>query len=260
MLTITLASLYQHVNLYFWPLIRILALFSTSPIFNEKAINTRLKISVALIMTFLIAPTLPACEVTIFSAQGLWVGIQQIIIGTTIGLSVQLIFVAVRHAGEIIGLQMGLSFATFYDAIGGQNMPIIARILNLLVTLLFLTFNGHLYLIRVVADSFHSLPVDIKYLGADGFYRVAKAAGIIFRSGLMLGLPVATLLLCLNLTMGILNRLTPQLSIFAVGFPVTLSVGMLALSLVMYCLAPFFEQLMAAIFDNLAQITAGFQH
>ncbi len=174
MLTISLVTLYQHINAYLWPLIRILALFSTSPIFNEKEVNARLKISVALIITMLISPTLPQNAIVIFSVAGLWVTIQQIIIGTAIGLSIQLIFVAVRHAGEIYGLQMGLSFATFYDAVGGQNMPIMSRILNLLVTLLFLTFNGHLYIINVLADSFYALPIDIKYLEGEDFFCNSK--------------------------------------------------------------------------------------
>ncbi|EBX3952675.1 flagellar biosynthetic protein FliR, partial [Salmonella enterica subsp. enterica serovar Offa] len=114
----------------------------SSPIFNEKEINKKTKIALAMILTLLVAPGLPQTQVNIFSIDALWVGIQQILIGVAMGLTIQFIFIAIRHAGEIIGLQMGLSFATFYDPSGGQNMPVISRILNLLATLLFLAFNG----------------------------------------------------------------------------------------------------------------------
>lgn len=258
MLTLSVASLYPYINHYFWPFLRILALFSSAPIYNEKEISGKLKVGLALILTFLIAPNLPESDVKILSISGLWVGIQQVIIGIAMGFIVQFIFVAVRHGGELVGLQMGLSFATFYDHSGGQNMPVIARILNLLVTLLFLYFNGHLLLIDALAASFDILPVKERPLEAGGFMALVQASGVIFKSGMMLALPVVALLLCLNLIMGILNRLTPQLSIFVVGFPLSLSIGMFALSLIMYSLSPFFEALINSIFESLSVVLISF--
>lgn len=258
MLTLSVASLYPYINHYFWPFLRILALFSSAPIYNEKEISGKLKVGLALILTFLIAPNLPESDVKILSISGLWVGIQQVIIGIAMGFIVQFIFVAVRHGGELVGLQMGLSFATFYDHSGGQNMPVIARILNLLVTLLFLYFNGHLLLIDALVASFDILPVKERPLEAGGFMALVQASGVIFKSGMMLALPVIALLLCLNLIMGILNRLTPQLSIFVVGFPLSLSIGMFALSLNMYSLSPFFEALINSIFESLSVVLISF--
>ncbi|WP_342323938.1 flagellar biosynthetic protein FliR [Kosakonia sp. BYX6] len=259
MFTLSLVHLYDHVNQFFWPCLRMLALFGAAPIFSEKPLSSRFKVALALITAFLIAPQLPDSGIAIASLDGFWACCQQLIIGIAIGLSVQLIFVAVRHAGEIIGMQMGLSFAMVYDPSGGPSMPVIARLLNLFVTLLFLTFNGHLYMLEVLANSFVAFPVSAVPLGPDGFLAMVQAGTMIFRYGLMLGLPVITLLLCLNLTMGLLNRLTPQLSIFVIGFPISLTVGMVAMSLVMFTLAPFFENMMGGIFDYLFVILTGFR-
>ncbi|CAI8912953.1 MULTISPECIES: flagellar biosynthetic protein FliR [Kosakonia] len=259
MLTLSLVNLYDQVNQYFWPCLRMLALFGAAPIFSEKQMSARLKVALALITAFLVAPQLPQSNIAIASFDGFWACCQQLIIGIAIGLAVQLIFVAVRHAGEIIGMQMGLSFAMVYDPSGGPSMPVVSRLLNLFVTLLFLTFNGHLYMLEVVANSFEAFPISAAPLGHEGFMAMVKAGSLIFRYGLMLGLPVITLLLCLNLTMGLLNRLTPQLSIFVIGFPLSLTVGMVAMSLVMYTLAPFFENMMAGIFDHLFVILTGFK-
>ncbi|KGT93349.1 flagellar biosynthesis protein FliR [Erwinia typographi] len=256
MITPDIASLYPLLCHYFWPMLRILALFMASPVFNEKQINRKLKIGMAMLISLLIAPGLPDSGVSIFSLEGVLVSLQQLIIGVAIGLTMQLAFVTVRTAGEIIGLQMGLSFATFFDPSGGQNMPVIARILNLLVTLLFLTLNGHLWLLNVLVDSFNTLPISPSLPGSNGFFYFAQSAGIIFRSGLMLGLPIVTLLLCLNLTLGLINRLTPQLSIFVIGFPLTLTVGMFALSMMMYSLAPYFENLLAQLLDQAVRMLA----
>lgn len=258
MLSLSIASLYPYISHYFWPFLRVLAVFSSAPIFNEKEISNKTKVALAFLLTLLIAPTLPETQVTILSMAGLWTGLQQLLIGVAMGLTVQFVFIAVRHAGELIGLQMGLSFATFYDHSGGQNMPVISRIMNLLVTLLFLYFNGHLLLIDALAVSFEAIPIQMQPVRAEGFMALVQASGVIFRSGMILALPIVALLLCLNLLMGILNRLTPQLSIFVVGFPLSLSIGMVALSLIMYSLAPFLERLIESIFYSLSLVLSEF--
>ncbi|QCT22605.1 flagellar type III secretion system protein FliR [Jejubacter calystegiae] len=242
------------ISHYFWPSVRVLALFTTAPIISEKQITTRVKIGLAMLISFLIAPSLPPVKVDIVTVSGLWLALQQILIGAAIGLTMQMIFAAVRTAGEIIGLQMGLSFATFVDPSGGPNMPVLARLLNVLMILLFLAFNGHLWMISILADSFTVIPIGPEPLNGHGFLAIVKTGGIIFSHGLMLGLPIITLLLTLNITLGLLNRLTPQLSIFVVGFPLTLTVGMVAMSLLIYTLAPFAEYLISDVFERLTQI------
>lgn len=253
-MTLSPLDFYGQIAHFFWPTVRVLSVFGAAPIFNEKGIQKKAKIALALLISFLITPNLPDINVEIFSMNGLWVGARELMIGAAIGLSVQLLFVAVRTAGEIIGLQMGLSFATFFDPSSDGSMPVISRILNLLVTLLFLSFNGHLWMIDILADSFRVLPVSAAPLRVDTLLMLVEHAGMIFKFGIMLGLPIITLLLSINLTLGLLNRLTPQLSIFVIGFPLTLTVGMSALLLMMYTLSPWFENMMADDFDFVSKL------
>ena len=215
------------VSLYFWPLLRILALIATAPILSEKSVPKRVKLGLGVLIAVIVAPSLPATDVTIFSGNALWLALQQILIGTLIGFTMQLAFAAVRTAGELIGLQMGLSFATFVDPGSHLSMPVLARIMDLLALLLFLTFNGHLLLISALVDTFHTLPVGGNPLNANAFMALTRTGGLIFLNGLMLALPVITLLLTLNLALGMLNRMAPQLSVFVIGFPITLTVGII---------------------------------
>ncbi len=242
------------VNQFFWPFVRILALITVAPVFNERAIIARVKIGLALLITILVAPYLPLNATPIFSAAGIWILIQQILIGVMLGLSMQLAFAAIRYAGELIGLQMGLGFATFFDPSGGPNMPVLARFLNILAMLLFLTFNGHLWLISLLADSFHTLPVSTNPINSYAFLALVRAGGLIFINGLMLALPIVTLLLTINMSLGLLNRVAPQLSIFVVGFPITLTIGIMTIGLLIPLLAPFAEHLFSEFFDLLADI------
>lgn len=121
-------------------------------------------------------------------------GFLQILIGVALGFTMQFAFAAVRTAGEIIGLQMGLSFATFVDPASHLNMPVLARIMDMLALLLFLTFNGHLWLISLLVDTFHTLPIGGEPLNSNAFLALTKAGSLIFLNGLMLALPLITLL------------------------------------------------------------------
>lgn len=151
---------------------------------------------------------------------------------------------------------MGLSFATFFDPGSRLNMPVLARFLDMLAMLLFLTFNGHLWLISLLVDSFHTLPINDQPLNANAFMALVKSAGLIFLNGMMLALPLIVLLLTLNMALGLLNRVSPQLSVFAIGFPITLTVGILSLGMMMPLLAPFCEHLFGEVFDLLAQFVS----
>lgn len=137
MLQVTSDQWLYWLNLYFWPLLRVLALISTAPILSERAIPKRVKLGLGLMITIVIAPSLPANDVPIFSIAALWQALQQILIGIALGLTMQFAFAAVRTAGELIGLQMGLSFATFFDPGSRLNMPVLARLMDLLAMLLF---------------------------------------------------------------------------------------------------------------------------
>lgn len=195
-------------------------------------------------------------DIPIFSANAVWVALQQVMIGVAVGFTMQLAFAAVRTAGELIGLQMGLSFATFVDPGSHLNMPVLARIIDLLAMLLFLSFNGHLWLISMLVDTFHTLPIGENPVNSNAFLALTRAAGLIFLNGLMLALPIITLLLTVNLALGLLNRMAPQLSVFVIGFPLTLTVGILLMSLLMPLIAPFCEHLFGEIFNLLADIVS----
>lgn len=260
MVTLDSSQLVHWVSQFFWPLVRMLALFATAPLLSERAISNRVKIGLAVLITWIMVPTLPSVEVTLFSPAGFWLLLQQMLIGVGLGFTMQLAFAAVRLSGEVIGLQMGLSFATFFDPGSRLNMPVLARFLDMLAMLLFLTFNGHLWLISLLADSFHTLPIGGQPLNANAFNALVKAGGLIFLNGMMLALPLIVLLLLINLVLGLLNRVTPQLSIFAVGFPITLTVGILTMGLMMPLVAPFCEHLFSEVFDLLAQFLSELSH
>lgn len=243
MINITSAQLDAWLAMFLLPLTRILAMISSSPILGNKQVPIRIKIGLSVLLTFIIAPTINHLPpVALGSPQSALLIIQQIIIGIAIGFTIRLIFTAIEMAGELIGLQMGLGFASFYDPVNASYTPIIAQWLGVVATLSFLALNGHLYMISALVDSFQALPIG-NMMPVQSFFGVASWGGNIFTYALQISLPILAALLITNVALGILTRAAPQLNLFAVGFPITLAVGFFVMALSIPHLVPLLDRL-----------------
>lgn len=229
---------------FIWPLTRILGLIMVAPLFGHRAAPARIKIGLGIFVALIVGPALPPMpDVGLGSWQGLFILVQQLLIGLAMGFTMRVIFTAVETAGEIVGLQMGLGFASFFDPQSAGQTLVLARFFNLLAMLLFLAVNAHLLVLGVLVESFQRLPISIQPLSASGFFHVASFGSTIFATGLQLALPLIAILLMTNLALGILTRSAPQLNIFAIGFPITLGVGLILLDFTLPYFAPQFEHL-----------------
>ncbi len=247
MISITTAELYALLTSLLWPLSRILALVATAPILGNPSVPIRTKLGLAIMITLLVAPTLGELpQVNPGSEIGMLIIVQQVIIGTAIGFAMRIVFVAIEMAGEIIGLQMGLGFATIIDPQNAGQIPLIGRFLGLIASLAFLAIDGHLIMLALISQSFDTLPISTTGVTEPIFGALADWGKTIFLSGLQLSLPVLAALLITNLTLGILSRAAPQLNIFAVGFPLTLAVGWFVLALAL----PYFTPILERLFQN----------
>ncbi|MHB1216208.1 MAG: flagellar biosynthetic protein FliR [Thiobacillus sp.] len=244
MLSLTDAQINTWLISLLWPLTRILGLIMVAPIFGHRSVPKRVKIGLGVFIALIIAPTLPPMpDVGLGSWPGAFILVQQLLIGMAIGFIMRIVFAAIEAAGEIVGLQMGLGFASFFDPQSAGQTLVVAQFFNILAMLVFLAVNAHLLLIGVIVDSFQSLPISSQPLSAAGFYNVAAFGSTVFSVGLQLALPLIAILLMTNLSLGILTRSAPQLNIFAIGFPITLGVGLVVLDLTLPYFVPQLEQL-----------------
>lgn len=245
MISITSAQLSAWLGLFVWPFVRILALLSTDPIFGNRAVPFRIKLALAIMITVVVSPTLdPMPNIDPGSPAGLLILMQQIIIGIAMGLAMRIAFVAVEMAGHLIGLQMGLGFATVFDPQHSAQVPVVAQFLGIFSILVFFSINGHLMIITALVDSFHTVPVGASSLSNEAWRTLAMWGAEIFRAGIWLSLPVVAALLITNMAIGIMTRAAPQLNIFAVGFPLTLMVGFALLYLTIPLIMPLLERVL----------------
>jgi flagellar biosynthetic protein FliR len=239
MLTFSSAQLMGWAGIYLWPFLRILALFMAAPLFSDRSVPMRVKLGLGICAAIVIAPTLPVQQqFPLDSAQSVTLILQQVMIGLSLGFVVRLTMAGIEMAGELIGLQMGLSFAGFFDPQSQGEGTAVGSWLGVVAMLIFLSINGHLLMIHALAESFQLLPVGGAALPLDQAPKVLALAAEMFRLGLHLALPFVAVLLIVNLALGVMMRVAPQLNLMSVGMPATITVGFASLFLML----PYLEQ------------------
>lgn len=238
-----------------WPLTRILAFISIAPILSHRSIPNRVKLGLGIVLTLVMMPTIPAIpSFEIFSFKALLILIQEILIGLAIGFSMRLVFVAIELTGHMIAMSMGLGFASFFDPQSQGQTTAVSQFLYILAMLVFLSLDGHLLFVSVMVNSFTVMPVGLEGQSIDAM-KIASWGGSIFSSGLLLALPVVTALLVTNMALGILTKTAPQLNLFGIGFPITISIGFLVLTLSLPTMLKPLERMIEEGATHMLQVT-----
>ncbi|HET9977871.1 MAG TPA: flagellar biosynthetic protein FliR [Burkholderiaceae bacterium] len=241
MITFTEAQLVAWLSPLFWPFVRVLALFSALPVLGQRTVPARVRVALAFLIVVAAQASLPPMpQVALDSAAAFALVAQNVVIGLTLGFAVRVVFAAVEFAGELIGLQMGLNFAGFFDPATGGQATATSRFFGTMIGFLFIAMNAHLLVTAAVVQSFHAFPV-----GPEPFAFLRALApqawgSEIFALGLWIALPLVGMLLFTNLVLGIISRVAAQMNIFAIGFPITLGVGLVGVLITLPMMnAPF---------------------
>ncbi len=227
-MTLLAADIVERFYTFLWPMLRISALLMAAPLFSLDALSIRIRVMLALAVTFLVYPLVEWPVIDPVSAEGLVQIVNQLFIGAMMGLMLQVAIGAISLAGQTIAGSMGLSMASMVDPNIG-NVPVISQFLVIMSTLIFLGFGGHVIMISMIVDSFTSVPIGQFILGQATYGKVIAWSGMMFLGGVLLALPVMVSLLFINIGLGIVTRAAPSLNIFSVGFPASIAAGLLVL-------------------------------
>ena len=220
-------QLLAYLATFIWPFVRISSMFVSLPLFSIQSVTPKLRVLLSLLVTFTLLPTLPVMpDIDLFSPAGWMVTAQQLLIGLATGFILQMVFSIMLFAGQSIAYSMGLGFASMVDPATGVQTPVVAQLFVIVSTLLFLAVDGHLLLIEMLVQSFQTLPVDVVGLDKDSLWRLIAWSSQIFAGGVLLALPVMSVLLFINISFGVASKAAPQLQLFGVGFPITIVLGM----------------------------------
>lgn len=252
---ITDAHISTWISAGWLPFVRISAALMAAPLFSHRGIPRQLRLGVALMVAALIMPWQPTIPgINPLSIQGILLTANELLIGIAMGFMLQLVFEAVLFAGQFIATSMGLGFASVIDQQQGISVAVVGQFYMLMTMLLFLALNGHLAFIQFIADSFVAWPVGAAVVQPDTFGVLLNAINSMLRNALGIALPAVVALLVVQIAMGVMSRAAPTLNLIAVGFPVTLLVGLVVLERTLPALLPQVQRLLTQAFSNMATI------
>ena len=205
--------------------LRIGAFLIASPFFGGSSVPIQVRIIMAVLLGVSVASNVSVPTLQSFDAMtGVQVVLTELMIGIGSGLILTIWFSAALLAGEKIAASSGLGFAAQVDPDSGGQTPVVSKIFSLFLTVLFLSWNGHILVLQAILDTYQFMPVgnvpNLKALITGGL----SAAGSMFAAATIIMLPVTGFLVAINLAVGVISRSSPQMNLFAVGFPISMIV------------------------------------
>lgn len=240
---------------WLWPFLRISAVLLAAPIFGARGVPVRVRIGLAVAITSVVVPLIDdVSNIAPASAQGIILAIQQVTLGLLIGLTLRMVFIAFEVAGHVISQLMGLSFASMIDPQNGTQVPVISQFYIIMATLVFLSLDGHLILIKMLVESFSSIPITETIVTRNDLWQIINWAGWLFSAAVLIALPSVAAMMVVNLSFGVMTRAAPQLNIFAVGFPLMIGIGFIVMLVSLPTTMPQIIKIIEAGFNILRHI------
>lgn len=228
--------------IYILPFARLSGFLMTMVVVGSKNFPARFRLLLAVSITVLIAPVLPATEsVELFTLSSFLLVIKQTMIGIVLGFVSRLFLETFVVGAQIVAMQSGLGFASLVDPSNGTSVPALGQFFLMLATLLFLLFDGHLIMLRMVVESFHTLPISGDYSISEMAIQVVSWFKWVFAAALLMALVSIASLLIVNISFGVMTRAAPQINVFAVGFPLTMVSGLILVWVTLAYFLPHFE-------------------
>jgi flagellar biosynthetic protein FliR len=225
------------------------------PLIGTRMVSQRIRLLLAVAITFVVVPILPPIpHVEAISLASFIIVLQQLLIGIVMGFVIELLMQVFVIAGQLIAMQTGLGIATTVDPSQGASVVVISQWFLFMVSLVFLALNGHLVAIEILVDSFRTLPIGFESFSVNQFSSIVLWSGWMLAAAVVISLPAMAALLIVNLAFGVMTRAAPQLNIFALGFPVTMIVGLLIMWLNIDEMARSFPRYMDTLFEFLKKL------
>jgi flagellar biosynthesis protein FliR len=233
---------------------RVGAMVMLLPGIGEMSVPSRVRLTMALVLTAILLPAHQSAYVVDLKAIGpvLLVLFQELLIGAVLGLTARLAISSLQVAGSVVAQQLGLGFVTAVDPTQNQQGLLVGNFLTVLgVTLIFATDLHHL-VIAAMNDSYTLFaPGEIPLVG-DMAQHLTRIIATSFKIGIQLSAPFLVFGLLFNLGLGVLSRLMPQMQVFFIGLPLSILLGFLLLVLVIGAMMGTFTGYLEGVLSELA--------
>lgn len=231
---------------------RVLGFMVQPPIWGSNHINKQIKIGFSVTFAILLFPNVPLLnEIPGGPAVFLLLLFSQITIGLVMGYVAFLSMAMAQFGGELLDMQMGLSSAASFDPSSKGTINLIRRLQFYYAMILYLILDGHHIFLRAVSRSFDLIPLTGTTISGTLISELVVMTGRIFYVGSQIALPTLGALFMVQIALGVMARVAPQMNVFMLSFPLNIMVGLTLLIATMPILVSVYTRVFEENNDNL---------
>ncbi|MBI4803947.1 MAG: flagellar biosynthetic protein FliR [Desulfovibrio sp.] len=226
---------------FFLTIMRVSIVVFMLPFFGAGSIPNAVKGAFCLVLSVSIWPRLsfPGSLLPLDALGLILMMMGELVLGLVIDIIIRFLFAAVMTGGHLVGFSMGFAMMNVLDPMTGTSESVTAQLLYQCTILMFLSMNGHLFLLSGLAESFALVPPGGLFITPALADSVLKFSAEIFVLALKISAPVLASLFLVDLALALVSRAAPQMNVIQIGFPVKISVGFLFMTLTLTALSHF---------------------
>jgi len=213
----TVAELYTGILV----LIRAGALLMFIPPLGGEAVPSRVRILLAAMVAFLVAPLVPQPEVVptqtlmLILASG-----KEVIVGLLMGFAVRLILYAVEFAGRVISHEMGLMMSQSFDPLSNSQSSTVGSLMFYFTVIFMFAMGAHHAALFAFVRSFEVIGIGLEMPGQASIAEAVRASRTVFSLGLRIAGPIIALNFLINLALAVLGKVAPKINVFMTSFAI----------------------------------------
>ncbi len=223
-----------------------------NPIFRRRSVPTMLRLAIAVTTAIVVYPTATLGGVvgdgTI--TYGLLL-LKEFFIGFILGFIFDIFEMVTLYAGQIMDMQMGLAMASVYDAERGSQVALTGNVMQIYFFLLFFAVDGHLAFFRIFMTSGDIVP----YAGFWFTQQTWDAIIVIFLQcislTISLGFPIIAFMFVVEVSIGILMKIIPQINLFVLSIQLRVIIGILMLMIIFSPIGDFLSGLVSDMMNEM---------
>jgi len=234
---------------------RLAGVIFFNPIFGRRNIPNMVKVGLSLGIAVYTANGLQDIYVADYNGITMMVSmVREFAVGFAMGFVIQM-FLAIFHlGGELIDLQMGISMALMYDPTTNSQISISGNLITIIYTLLFFITNSHIALLTIAMKSYNLIPVGFESISSKlGLYFV-ELFGYILVYAVQLALPIVVTEILVEVAVGILMRVVPNINVFVVNLQLKLIVGIIVIITIIPMLLRYLGKLNMIMMERVQEV------
>lgn len=239
-------GVFQLIGLQDWPTFvlisaRVSGLFFAAPLWSMPELPRTVRGALAVLLSIILLPVVAWPDPLPDDMLAMAVILAgETLLGIAIGLTGALLMHGIVVAGEVASLQMGLSLGQALGSLPEGATVGVGQLKGYFAMAIYLSVGGHLMLYEGLAGSFATVAPGRAWEGMAGGRAVVDMTGMIFTTAVQAAAPIIVALILTNLALAIVGKAVPQLNVMMLSFPVTISVGLIALGASLPFMATYF--------------------